>query len=256
MPILKNYSTAKALYTTIPNHLIRGESNSAVTRESPLDLPLVGLLVYLLSHSKDWNISHKQLSKYWKVSPTTITKYMKALEKAGYIKRQNLKVRDGAGWNWIVTDEPFLFEKPETNRNCDFEQTNRICDQRVTNSKTVSNTISKTISNTKTNKNKNISRLEKFYALCPTGCSEKEWIRWIDARETQLKKKSQRLSDRQVQNSIKDWEGLRDSGLKDWAAAVDMAVDRNWQSMKANYTAFESLIKNNQQEKSFWRGMK
>ena len=179
---------------------------------------------------------------------------MKALEKAGYLKRQNLKVRDGAGWNWIVTDEPFLFEKPETNRNCDFEQTHRICDQRVTNSKTVSNTISKTISKTKSNKNKNTSRLEKFYALCPTGCSKKEWIRWIDGRETQLKKKSQRLSDRQVQNSIKDWEGIRDAGLKDWAAAVGMAVDKNWQSMKAHY--FEPLLKNNKQEKSFFRGVK
>jgi len=252
LPILKNYSTAQAQYTTIPNPLIRGIGNSATTRESPLDLPLVGLLVYLLSHKKDWTVSHKQLSTYWKVSPTTITKYMRALEKAGYLKRTNKKIREGAGWDWIVTDDPFVFEQPETHRNCDSEQTHRKCEVSNTIRNTLSKTNSKTVSNTK--KNKHISRLEKFYALCPTGCSKKEWVRWIDARETQLKKKSQRLSDRQVQNSVRDWEGIRDAGLKDWAAAVGTAIDKNWQSMKAHY--FEPLLKNNKQEKSFWRGMK
>lgn len=102
-------------YTVIPNKLLRGGSDAASSaREDGLSPESLGVLVYLLSHKNDWNITNSQLSKFFKITKEKVTKITRELEAAGYAKRLlNRTSGRVKSWDWVITDEKNNFYQDE-----------------------------------------------------------------------------------------------------------------------------------------------
>ncbi len=102
-------------YTVIPNRLLRGGSTPpSQPREDGLSPESLGVLVYLLSHKSEWNITNIQLSKFFKITQEKVTKITRELEQSGYAQRSvNRNGGKVKSWDWIITDERNNFDKEE-----------------------------------------------------------------------------------------------------------------------------------------------
>ena len=94
-------------FTTLPNTLLRGGGDSASSaREDGLTPEALGVLVYLLSHAAEWQVSQAQLCKVFAVGKTKMQSITKCLEVSGYIKRAPARVASGqfGGYDYLVSD--------------------------------------------------------------------------------------------------------------------------------------------------------
>ena len=104
--IFRRASYPEEKFTTIPNNLIRGKNKASERRSDQLSPESLGVLVYLLSHRKDWKVTNKQLSTVFDITSGKVTKICKELSMSGYIKRAVKRDKQGyvESWDWEVYD--------------------------------------------------------------------------------------------------------------------------------------------------------
>ena len=69
-------------YTRIPNLLLRGGTSASDLRSDQISPESLGVLVYLLSHRDDWQITNNQLCTVFGVGNGKMTRITKELETA------------------------------------------------------------------------------------------------------------------------------------------------------------------------------
>ena len=174
-------------YTVIPNKLLRGGlHNASEQREDTLSPEALGVLVYLLSHKNDWQITNVQLAKFFCITKEKVTKITRELEKAGYAKRVVSRTKGKLKrWDWMVTDErnnfteiPSIGGLPKQNVSDTQSRTdkNQIKEKPDLVNQPTNNTISK---DNNINKEKpEPSLFKSFLQNPPDPISSDAWILW------------------------------------------------------------------------------
>lgn len=235
MSVIRNESP-DTNYTKVPNALLR---------KPGFDLQTTALLIYLLSHKKDWIITNSYVAKVWGISPNTVTKMMNKLESAGYLKKQNKTVQAN-GWDWSVTDTPHKFCGTPSQilggtspKNCETPPLKN-CEVRKT---------SKPISNTERNtKKKKVVSVADAMKMVPAGCPADQWEKWIKKRSA-----GNTIGVRKLENCKNDFVELQKAGLTSWEAAISRAISNDWQSVKPHY--FEDLIRSDKKASAQFDGV-
>lgn len=95
-----NRTKLSSNFTSLPNEMLRSKS---------LSLTAKGLLVMMLSHTREWVMSLEDIENFGFESREFLRKAAKELEQAGYVTRSNprdptTKTFKGTVWTW--TDKP------------------------------------------------------------------------------------------------------------------------------------------------------
>lgn len=82
--------------------------NNKAIQDDRLSWKARGLLVYLLSQSKQWTFCVNELVKHSPDGKTSLQSGLKELEKYGYLYRTSKRSVDGRfnKLNWVITDNP------------------------------------------------------------------------------------------------------------------------------------------------------
>ena len=96
------YKRNEDTFTLIPNSVLRNRD---------LSMKAVGLLVYILSLPKDWDIYQKEITTHFKDGLDSVRSGFKELTKKGYIEKRIIKHKNGtiSAIEWYVTTDPFNF---------------------------------------------------------------------------------------------------------------------------------------------------
>jgi hypothetical protein len=205
-------------FTTLPNTLLRGGGDSASSaREDGLTPEALGVLVYLLSHSAEWQVSQAQLCKVFAVGKTKMQSITKSLEVSGYIKRAPARVASGqfGGYDYLVSDSrDFLTE-------ADFPSTGKPSTGKPS---TDNPPLRKTIDK-KNNKKEKLSWKEELSASSPEGVPKQSWLDWWEHKQ----KSNRAPSSVMVTRQTKDFEIMVQAGF-DMKELVSYAIARGtWQ---------------------------
>lgn len=212
-------------YTVLSNDLLQGGSN-ATKREDGLSLESVAVLVHLLSHPTDWQVTNASIAQFWGISRERVSRITKALEAAGYIQRNIKRADDGRvkQWDYDVTDTAGHFTRCNQNQmwqNPDLDiETQRKEYSLQSNKK---NTKKKTA-------------LADAIKQCPKGIPVEafdEWLRYKADSDGFLGAKL-------LNNAIRTFELLRKAHCTDYGMVVHIAVGKGWRSIDPQY----ALIKN------------
>lgn len=213
-------------FTTIPNNLIRGKNKASERRSDQLSPESLGVLVYLLSHRKDWKVTNKQLSTVFDITSGKVTKICKELSTSGYIKRAVKRDKQGyvESWDWEVYDTATTPERPlpdlvALDRDIQDLVTLDLVTLDLDTQDLVNQELSITIK-------KEILLKKKEPLLKPEGVRQSVWDEWWE-----YKRKAN--SGRQpakgtVTRQTKDFELMVKAGF-DMAAVVPFAISREWQ---------------------------
>ncbi len=87
--------------------------NSKAIRDDRLSWKARGLLVYLLSQSKQWTFYVNELVKHSPDGKTSLQTGLKELEKCGYLYRTSKRTADGkfSGPSWVIADDPQIISE-------------------------------------------------------------------------------------------------------------------------------------------------
>ena len=205
---------SNAHYTKLPNLLLRGGTAASSAREDGLTPEALGVLVYLLSHVDDWQVTQSQLCTVFAVGTTKMTTITKCLEASGYLKRE--KVRDEQGcfsrFDWLVTDTRGVFpdsplpdfpevDNPQVDNPCADNPQQRI-----------------TITTEKHWK-------EALIDKCPNGISKGAWQKWWDYKIED--NSNRKVGKATITRQTHDFEVMK-SAKFDIAKVVDYAISRGW----------------------------
>jgi len=205
-------------FTTFPNTLLRGGGDSASSaRQDGLTPEALGVLVYLLSQSPDWQVSQAQLCKVFAVGKTKMQSITKCLEQSGYIKRAPTRQIGGqfGGYDYLVSDSrDFL-------TGADFPSTGKPSTGKPS---TDNPPLRKTIDK-KDYKKEKLSWKEELSASAPKGVPEQSWIAWWEHKQ----KSNRAPSKTTVMRQTKDFEIMVEAGF-DMEGLVSYAISRaTWQ---------------------------
>lgn len=212
-------------YTVLSNDLLQGGSNAA-KREDGLNLESVAVLVHLLSHPTDWQVTNASIAQYWGISRERVSRITKSLEAAGYIQRNIKRSDDGKvkQWDYDVTDTAGHFTRCNQtqmwqNPDLDIET------QRKEYSKQ---------SNKKTTKKK--TTLADAVKQCPKGIPVQAFDRWLRHKADS----DGILGAKLLNNAIRTFELLHKARCTNYEVVVDIAITKGWRSIDPQY----ALIKN------------
>ena len=212
-------------YTVLSNELLQGGSN-ATKREDGLNLESVAVLVHLLSHPTDWQVTNASIAQFWGISRERVSRITKALEAAGYIQR-NIK-RDDDGkvkqWDYDVTDTAGHFTRCNQtqmwqNPDLDIETQRKEYSLQ---------------SNKKTTKKK--TALADAIKQCPKGIPVQAFDRWLRHKADS----DGILGAKLLNNAIRTFELLHKARCTNYEVVVDIAINKGWRSIDPQY----ALIKN------------
>lgn len=212
-------------YTVLSNALLQGGTN-ATKRADGLNLESVAVLVHLLSHPTDWQVTNASIAQYWGISRERVRRITSKLEAAGYIQRNVKRTDDGkvAQWDYDVTDTAGHFTRCnhiqlQSNPDLDIEPQRKEYSLQ---------------SNKKTTKKK--TTLADAVKQCPRGIPPEVFAKW-------LRHKADRdgtLGAKLLNNAIRTFELLKKSHCTDYDIVVGIAIEKGWRSIDPQY----SLIKN------------
>ena len=202
-------------YTILPNALLRGGENTK-QREDAIKPESLGVLVYLLSHRDDWQVTNRQIASHFNISSSRVTTITNDLVDAGYLTRIRPVQADGSvGWDWLVSDS----RDPEIRdlKMLDLEMLDQaMCEQ--------SNTISKEIPLLR-----NTDWKEVLCSDPPKQVSVQAWTEWWEYKIKE--RNNRRPSTRMVNTHRADFDTLVAAGHRDFSSLVRNAINRGWQSI-------------------------
>lgn len=206
-------------YTKLPNMLLRGGTSASISRNDELSPEALGVLVYLLSHVDDWQITNRQLCTVFNVGAAKITAITKKLELAGYIKRIQPRSRTGefAKWDWLVTDERWIFP-PDSGLP---DVVSPDVDLPASDNREQRRTI-ETITITK----EETSWKQALLNSCPSESPRGAWQEWW---EYKLSKRGKRKpAERMIREHTEDFKIMKRHGF-DISGVVGYAISRGWE---------------------------
>lgn len=204
-------------YTKIPNSLLRGGSSASTLREDGLTPEALGVLVYLLSHVEDWQVSLSQLRTVFGCGKTKMQSITQCLEQSGYIKRAPARQVGGqfGGYDFLVSDSR------DFSTAADFPSpVNPSPEKPSPDNAPLRKTIDK-----KDYKKEKLSWKEALSAATPAGVPEQSWMAWWEHKQKSNRAPSQTTITRQT----KDFEIMVKAGF-DMEELVAYAISRaTWQ---------------------------
>jgi hypothetical protein len=214
-------------YTRIPNLLLRGGFSASENREDGLSPEALGVLVYLLSHVDDWQITNNQLCTVFGVGNVKMTRITAELESAEYIRREIVRNESGhvARWDWLVTDVRGSF--PLDHRNPD--QVNP--DQ--------GDQTQRTNITTNEHPKEQICWRSSLLDDLPDGVNKQAWSKWWDYKLAE--RKGRKPSKKMITMISQDFIVLKREGF-DLLGVVEFAISREWRSVgKPDWDALKSF---------------
>lgn len=216
--IFRKSSLSGTSFTSLPNSLLRGGGNSANSaREDGLTPEALGVLVYLLSHVAEWQVSQAQLCMVFAVGKTKMQSITKCLEQSGYVKRSPARIAGGqfGGYDYLVSDSrDFLTEAdfPSTGKPSTGKPSTDNPPQRITIDK-------------KYNNKEKLCWKEQLCSAVPSGVPKQSWLAWWEHKQ----KNNRAPSKVAVTRQTKDFEIMVQAGF-DVGELVSYAISRGtWQ---------------------------
>ena len=201
-------------YTRIPNLILRGGNSASELRSDGISPESLGVLVYLLSHVDDWQITNNQLCTVFGVGNVKMSRITEELETAGYIRRQVVRNESGhvLRWDWLVTDVKGVF--PLDHQNPD--QANP--DQ--------ANQTQRTTIVTNEDKKEQICWRTLLLNDPPDGITSKSWQKWWAYKLE--KRKGRKPAAKMITSQTEDFKILKRHGF-DVEGVIDFAISRGWE---------------------------
>lgn len=197
-------------YTKLPNVLLRGGVSASEAREDGITPEALGVLVYLLSHVDDWQVTQAQLCKVFSVGKTKMQSITKCLEIGGYLKKVACRGANGqfGGFDWMVTDTRNQF--PDSTE-ADFPSAVKPSTGNQPQRKTI----------TKENHWK-----DDLLSSCPNGVSKRSWEKWWDYKVEG--NSNRKVAKATITRQTHDFEVMVKAKF-DMDGVVDFAISRGWQ---------------------------
>ena len=218
-------NTQEKNYTVLSNALLQGGAD-ATKRQDGLNLESLAVLVHLLSHPTDWQVTNASIAQYWGISRERVSRITKTLESAGYIQRNIKRSDDGKvkQWDYDVTDTAGHFTRCNQtqmwqNPDLDIETQRKEYSLQ---------------SNKKTTKRK--TALADAIKQCPKGIPVQAFDRWLRHKADS----DGILGAKLLNNAIRTFELLHKSRCTNYEVVVDIAINKGWRSIDPQY----ALIKN------------
>jgi len=208
-------------YTRIPNLLLRGGTSASDLRSDQISPESLGVLVYLLSHRDDWQITNNQLCTVFGVGNGKMTRITKELEIAEYIKRT--MIRNTAGhvesWDWLVTDVRGHF--PLDQRYPDQVKPDQVKPDQE-------NDTQRTIIEKNKQEKEQISWREKLLNDVPDGIPAKAWTSWWEYKLQE--RKGRKPAKKMITMITQDFMVFKKDDF-DLVGVVSFAISREWRSI-------------------------
>ena len=208
-------------YTRIPNLLLRGGTSASDLRSDQISPESLGVLVYLLSHRDDWQITNNQLCTVFGVGNGKMTRITKELETAEYIKRT--MIRNTAGhvesWDWLVTDVRGHF--PLDQRYPDQVKPDQVKPDQE-------NDTQRTIIEKNKQEKEQISWREKLLNDVPDGIPAKAWTSWWEYKLQE--RKGRKPAKKMITMITQDFMVFKKDDF-DLVGVVSFAISREWRSI-------------------------
>lgn len=203
-------------YTRIPNLLLRGGFSASEYRQDGLSPESLGVLVYLLSHVDDWQITNNQLCTVFGVGNVKMTRITDELERAEYIRRQVIRNDNGhvIRWDWLVTDMRGHF--PLDHQNPDQANPDQV------------NQTQRTNIITNEDKKEQICWRSSLLNTPPEGVTKAAWIKWWEYKLED--RKGRKPAKKMITTISQDFLVFKKQGF-DLSGVVDNAIARGWQSI-------------------------
>jgi len=202
-------------FTKLPNILLRGGRDASSPRQDGLTPEALGVLVYLLSHIDDWQVTQSQLCTVFSVGTTKMTTITKCLEQSGYLKRTKMRDEQGcfSRFDWLVTDTRGVF--PDSPLPDFPEVDNPQVDNPQTDNPQQRNTITK-----------EKHWKDELFDKCPNGICKNAWKSWWEYKIGG--NGNRKVAKGTVTRQTHDFEVMRDEKF-DMKKVVDFAISRGWQ---------------------------
>jgi len=203
-------------YTRIPNLLLRGGFSASEYRGDGLSPESLGVLVYLLSHVDDWQITNNQLCTVFGVGNVKMTRITDELENAGYIRREIVRNESGhvVRWDWLVTDVRGRF--PPDHQNPDQVNPDQV------------NQTQRTNIITNEDKKEQICWRSSLLNAPPEGVTKAAWVKWWEYKLDD--RKGRKPAKKMITVISQDFLVLKKQGF-DLSGVVDFAISREWKSV-------------------------
>jgi hypothetical protein len=201
-------------YTRIPNRLLRGGTSASELRSDGISPESLGVLVYLLSHVDEWQITNNQLCTVFGVGNAKMSRITEELETSDYIRRKVVRNESGhvVRWDWLVTDVKGNF--PLDHQNPD--QVNPDQDNQ---------TQRTTIPKNKQEKEQICWRTSILNGS-PEGIANKPWSKWWEYKLE--KRKGRKPAAKMITSQTEDFKVMKRQGF-DISGVVDFAISRDWE---------------------------
>jgi hypothetical protein len=203
-------------YTRIPNLLLRGGFSASEYRGDGLSPESLGVLVYLLSHVDDWQITNNQLCTVFGVGNVKMTRITDELERAEYIRRQVIRNDNGhvIRWDWLVTDMRGHF--PLDHQNPDQVNPDQV------------NQTQRTNIITNEDKKEQICWRSSLLNTPPEGVTKAVWVKWWEYKLED--RKGRKPAKKMITTISQDFLVFKKQGF-DLSGVVDNAIARGWKSI-------------------------
>ena len=206
-------------YTRIPNRLLRGGTSASELRSDGISPESLGVLVYLLSHVDEWQITNNQLCTVFGVGNSKMSRITEELETSDYIRRRVVRNESGhvVRWDWLVTDVKGNF--PLDHQNPDQVNPDQV------NPDQDNQTQRTTISKNKQEKEQ-ICWRSSILNGSPEGIANKPWSKWWEYKLE--KRKGRKPAAKMITSQTEDFKVMKRQGF-DISGVVDFAISRDWE---------------------------
>jgi|TARA_R110000737_G_scaffold320_1_gene1156 hypothetical protein len=206
-------------YTRIPNRLLRGGTSASELRSDGISPESLGVLVYLLSHVDEWQITNNQLCTVFGVGNAKMSRITEELETSDYIRRKVVRNESGhvVRWDWLVTDVKGNF--PLDHQNPDQVNPDQV------NPDQDNQTQRTTISKNKQEKEQICWRTSILNGS-PEGIANKPWSKWWEYKLE--KRKGRKPAAKMITSQTEDFKVMKRQGF-DISGVVDFAISRDWE---------------------------
>jgi hypothetical protein len=206
-------------YTRIPNRLLRGGTSASELRSDGISPESLGVLVYLLSHVDEWQITNNQLCTVFGVGNAKMSRITEELETSDYIRRKVVRNESGhvVRWDWLVTDVKGNF--PLDHQNPDQVNPDQV------NPDQDNQTQRTTISKNKQEKEQICWRTSILNGS-PEGIANKPWSKWWEYKLE--KRKGRKPAAKMITSQTEDFKVMKRLGF-DISGVVDFAISRDWE---------------------------
>ena len=206
-------------YTRIPNRLLRGGTSASELRSDGISPESLGVLVYLLSHVDEWQITNNQLCTVFGVGNAKMSRITEELETSDYIRRKVVRNESGhvVRWDWLVTDVKGNF--PLDHQNPDQVNPDQV------NPDQDNQTQRTTISKNKQEKEQ-ICWRSSILNGSPEGIANKPWSKWWEYKLE--KRKGRKPAAKMITSQTEDFKVMKRQGF-DISGVVDFAISRDWE---------------------------